>query len=369
MQSQQRLAEDNLEHIGQHLSQQLASGATSSLVQGDKLSLQSQLMQLINNPLITRAAVYDVANQPIAEAGEGEAGSSFTASITYHDSMAGYVLVTLDPSTITAKSRKLSWQLTGLALLISTLVYLLTLPLGRRISRLIKKLDQLIRAHNYPANTIGIDRLYAGQDELKQLVNRVLTGPAAIQKHSDQGVAVVHIQTHGQQPVLSRFVQQLNVICKLYDGELQLSRPGGISLLFKQTREDPQYPFHAICCAYLVHRLMSEQLSDEQANLEQQPSIYFGMGLAMDEHPSDSLFAEQKLIEQALQIAQRHLDGIVGGQAIFDHHSVAHRVRSDDIEKQYSEDVWRVFEGFNDPYEALLARQLNSLEEQLSLQK
>ena len=362
VQSHQKLAKDNLEHIGNHLSQQLANSATSSLIQGDKLSLQSLLKQLIDNPLVIRAAVYDVANQPIAEAGEDNTGSSFTASITYHESMAGYVLITLDPLPVTQKSSWLGWQLTGLSLLISVLVYLLTLPLGRKISALLQALGQLVRAHNYPANTMGIDKLYDGHDELQQLVQRVLTGPAAIEKLGDQGLAVVHIQAQGAQPVLSHFVQQLNNICKLYDGELQLSRPDGISLIFKQAGEDQQYPFQAICCAYLVHRLMSKQLMTEQ-----QPDISFGMGLAMDEHPSDSLFAQQNLIEQALRIASRHLDGIIGDQAIFDHDSVTHRIRSDDIEKQYSEDVWRVFEGFNDPYEALLARQLSSLEKQLSL--
>lgn len=357
VQSHQRLAEDNLEHIGNNLSQQLAYSATSSLVQGDKLSLQSMLKQLLDNPLIIRAAVYDVANQPVAEAGGDKTGSSFTASVTYHDSMAGYVLITLDPTPLTKKSSGLGWQLTGLSLLISALVYLLTLPLGRHLSDLLQALGQLVRAHNYPANTIGIDKLYSGRDELQQLVQRVLTGPATGEKYGDQGVAVVHIQAQGEQPVLAQFVQRLNNICKLYDGELQLSRPGGISLLFKQSDDDQQYPFQAICCAYLVHRLMSEQ----------QPDINFGMGLAIDEQPGEQLFAQQNLIEQALRIASHHLDGIIGDQAIFDHDSVAHRIRSDDLEKQYSEDVWRVFEGFNDPYEALLARQLNSLEKQLSL--
>lgn len=364
VQSHHRLAKDNLEHIGNHLSQQLANSATSSLIQGDKLSLQSLLKQLIDNPLIIRAAVYDVANQPVAEAGEDKTGSSFTTPITYHDSMAGYVLITFDPSPILKKSSWLGWQLTGLALLVSVLVYILTLPLGRKISALLQVLGQLIKAHNYPANTMGIDKLYDGQDELQQLVQRVLTGPATIEKHGNQGIAVVHIQAQGTQPALSRFVQQLNNICKLYDGELQLSRPDGISLIFKQTSDNQQYPFQAICCAYLVHSLMSEQFMTEQLS-----DMSFSMGLAMDEHPSDSLFAQQHLIEQALKIASRHLDGIIGDQAIFDHNSVAHKVRSDDIEKHYSEDVWRVFEGFNDPYEALLARQLSSLDKQLSRQQ
>ncbi|MEE8057204.1 MAG: hypothetical protein V3T17_05140 [Pseudomonadales bacterium] len=144
-------------------------------MQGDKLSLQSLLNELVNSPMVVRGAIYNVENRPIAEAGEPSPGLSFSASITFQDSLAGYAVITFDTEPLHYKAGLLAWQLLVLALLLTSLVYLLSLIPARLLSTALSDLSQIARSqtHQHNANT---QVAYPGEDELQQLARDIFLG-------------------------------------------------------------------------------------------------------------------------------------------------------------------------------------------------
>ena len=90
------LGEKQVALIGRQLSQQTASASINMLVNGDRLSLNVLLKQLLDSPYIVGAAIYGVDKQRIALAGKdlniGEV-LSYREPIVYQDVIIGYFIL------------------------------------------------------------------------------------------------------------------------------------------------------------------------------------------------------------------------------------------------------------------------------------
>lgn len=345
VQGNHALAEQSLHLLGENLSAQLADSSTAALVEGDKLSLQAQLESLMKNPLVAAATVYDIANQPIVEAGDNRNGVGFSAAITYHDSIAGYALITLDATLLKKQASLLGWQLAGLSFLLSGLCYLLTLQAGRWLAELSLQLASIVRASNYPNNTLGLPVLYRGDDELGQLVRQIIKGPNKATARSESGLVVLLLQANNaEQNELEHFYPALRKISKLYTGDLQLSGSHAFSLAFSQSDDKDSYLFRALCCAYLVNGLAQDALE------------HHSISLAFNDNAS-SLFAKEELLEQAAKITASRISANI---RLFEHDSVKQRCEFNTTDG----DAWLT--GFKPPYDAMLERQLSTLRQQLA---
>ncbi|MCR8923089.1 hypothetical protein NO559_09920 [Dasania sp. GY-MA-18] len=339
----------NLEQLGNQLSQQLAISARPALIQGDTLSLQSLLVELASSTAIHQAAIFNVENKPVAEAGERIEGKAYMAPIHYQDSIAGHSLIIINNQPLNTRITGLLLQQLLLSLLLSACCYALCLWLGGKLSQLFEQLQALIAAPNYPNNTRRKSLPYPGQDELQQLIEQTLKGPnPAPQKNINAELALLQINFEHQDTApspeqLKHYQQQLNTIGKLYDGRVEVSRPYSFSALFYQNKDENDHPFKALCCGKII-----EQLFSCDSN-----SLAFNAVVTMTSHSDD--FSKQQLITQAC--APPHSKGLYVDPSILAHSSVSGRI--DGLNHSEGEIV------FNAPYNELIERQFSALQLQL----
>lgn len=372
--------------LGDSLAQQLAQDAGNSLVQGDKLSLQSILNTLVKNSVIAHAAVYDVENMPVAEAGSSRkktSRSAFSASINFQDSLAGYAVITIDTSPLQKEAKVLLWQLFALSILISLLSYLLGLIPARYLSAAINDLATLasMPQKNKPTNVrLG----YRGHDEFQQLTQRVIDGPEKTEgKKSDFQIDNKHDGDHtvmfmdiknlktlkeqrNQQDVtklVASWYQQVSTICKLYDGELSINSSHGFSAKFL-TNHEHDHPFRALCATYLIEK----QLTSTSTNRDQNPmQVHLGIALCEKvveypkQNPIDYQLSLQNTVEIAqqlcrLSIAENSCERIYASALLLQHPSVQNRVSATVVDSKSA-----IITRLEDSYRALLDKQLATL--------
>jgi len=394
VQGNSQLIRHSTELFGESLAQQLSRDASNPLVKGDKLSLQSLLNKLVESPMVVRGAIYDVENRPIAEAGEPNSGLSFSASITFQDSIAGYAVITFDTESQQQQASLLGWQLIVLALLLASLIYCLSLIPARQLSATLSDLSQIARTpkQHHRANT---QVAYRGEDELQQLARDIISGASitgdritgksisgesisskmnsnyvrqtptnpATRDNNSCAMLLVEIvnlaklqQQSSQHTVelVKTFQQQLTRICKLYDGTIRVCRSNSFNARFYFSDDESSYPFRALCCAYLI------QLWIKQWMVSQQSPMTIRIGLALHEgnqgNDIETELAGQQTIEQLLQLTQGIEEGLIASAGLYQHPSVQQR-----IEVTQLNDDSLIIDKLAEPYAALLDRQLKTL--------
>ncbi|MGK0440885.1 MAG: putative membrane protein affecting hemolysin expression [Pseudohongiellaceae bacterium] len=338
--------------LGQQLSEQLAINARPALMQGDSLNLQAMLVKLATSDTIIQAAIFNIDNKPIAEAGERIDGKAFMAPIHFQDTIAGHSLIVLDRSSLDTQITGLLLQQLLLSLLFSGCCYALALWLGGKFSTQLSKLTRLIAAPNYPANARREKLTYWGEDELQILIQQTLKGPnhAAAIDMNKQELALLQIKllnTENEgltQAQLEKYQQQLNTVCKLYEGRLELSRPNSFSALFYQNKKENDHPFKAICCGKIIEQLIT-----------QDKTLTFKAAIVLS-HQSDE-FRKQNAIEQAIDL--------MGNQPLsIDDNTLQHfsvNGRLEEVSERIDDPVV-----FGAPYNELIERQLAALQLQFT---
>ncbi len=160
--------------LGQALTTQTATSATELLVSNDILSLNVLLGNLVKNPLVAHAAIYSVDNRILAEAGQrpkngllGEAEGLYEIKITFQDTMAGHLRISLDMSQF-QQPMTISLQSMGiLAGILLALALALSLRLGRHISTPLMQLRIWLR--DIDPYTPAVER----QDEIGDLARQL----------------------------------------------------------------------------------------------------------------------------------------------------------------------------------------------------
>lgn len=302
----------NQAHLGETLVKQLAINARPALVQGDSLSLQSLLKELTELPEISQSVIFGIDNSPIAEAGKRSEGKAYTAAIHYQDSIAGYGLITLDDASRNKLLFGLLLQQLLFSLLLAACIYSISLWLAGKLSRIFCQLKETIKAPNYPANTKRNTINYLAEDEFGALISMVAKGPDPKPQHAEN-IALVHIQfnpnileeEHIEE--LQRYQQQLNTICKLYDGTLALSRENAFSARFAEKPGENDQPFRALCCAKLIIKLYKDDslfaprvsiiTAIEKTPIDYQQTIKQAQNLL--KHCQHTLAFEPELLQQA----------------------------------------------------------------------
>ena len=376
-QGDRQLIQHSSQLFGESLVQQLARDASNPLVQGDKLSLQSILNKLVESPIVLKGAIYDVANRPIAEAGQQQKdGQTLSASITFQDSIAGYALITIDATPLQQQAQQLGWQLVLLALLLAAVSYFLSFLPARFASSILKDLQVIASSPNQQKGHRQI--AYRGEDELKQLAQIIISGPAinhtkatsqAAPKnltHSGQSLLVIKLdnletlrEQRSEQLVakhLSVFKQQLEMICNLYEGEISIIRSDSFCIRFTANDDQDNYPFRALCCGYLMMQwARQEQMLTLRAGLSQQQHTASSNLSTLNQQ-----LAEQGLIEQALDLALADQELIVDAST-YQHASVHTRVQTRPLHEAQEQNDIMVIEQLAEPYQTLLKGQLESL--------
>lgn len=389
-QSNRQIIAQSTEMLGENLAQQLARDASNALVQGDKLSLQSLLNNLVSSSPIVYSVIYDVENQPIAEAGKKPrniASKAFSASITFQDSLAGYAVIDVNPQVLNQSAQSSLWQLFILVFLLACLAYIVGLAPARYLAASINDLTMVARK-SIGERPTNIQIAYRGRDEFQRLARQVIAGPDKTENaipQTDNNLlptgehAVLYLEINNlkalkeqrnQQKVkalVDQCHQQLTTICKLYKGELSISSSSGFSVTFFPNNEQ-DYPFRALCSGFL----MSHQFSTTKAAGAKNPlqlrlrvELCQKNTLNSEEDPLGFQLHIQQTIETTRQLtkeisAEEYNSRLIAGTSLLEHPSVFNKVVINIID-----DHSAVIESLQSSYKLLLDKQLQTLRSQL----
>jgi uncharacterized membrane protein affecting hemolysin expression len=349
-QSQQSLARHSAEYFSQSLAHQVAIEASAPLIQGDKLSLQTLLDHLVDDSMVSHAAIYGVDSRPVVEAGSPKSDLlAQSASISSQDTLAGYVVISLDPYAITSQVKRNTWSLFSLTLLLSATVYITTLIIARPLAQLLAQLRDNLQDSQQPA-----EALYDSDDELCQLHNAVLSSSNGKQQPSGNECTLLHIEVDDVETLnesdekIQTLLRQLETLCQLYQGQCEATRSNAFIINFAASNQETNnHPFRALCCAYLLQQL---HRNDDELTL--------ATSLTIHQHTTQSLgstLLRQQQINELSELGHVQLSEVIGSKSVYQHSSVEGRVEANSS---------GILTTFNECYQSLLSNQLDMLRKQ-----
>lgn len=377
-----KIIEQGTEIYGQSLANQLARGASNPLIQGDHLSLQSLVNDSVSSAALKRVTIYDVNNQPVAEAGEPYVEDSYSASITFQQSIAGYVVVSYDASSLHRQLTILSWQLLALALVLAAIVYGLSLSAGTLVSQVMQNLTAKTQGTVAAAKT----PVYPGQDELGELItavnetctqasgssgtkhqtppfqttstqsdnNELFFALATVSLHANnRDESRAYINSDIDSTTLNLIQKQMLTLCKLYDGKFQLISSSELCFQFYQQTSGDSCSFRALCAAYLLRHWINEHFAELKCQI--------GLDLLATTKASDSVFNrdlyKHRAIDKLLVLNNTHDVAMIATETLCEQSEVSERTNTEWL----AADTNKILD-INEPYRTLLLGQLKTLD-------
>ncbi len=325
-QGQRQLLAAAGDDMGGLLAARLADSAARPLLQGDRVSLQAMLADMVRRPPVTRVVVTDLSGRVIAEAGSSQApGQDHVATVTWQDSVGGQIQLRLDPAGLAAAATP-AWQLLALGGLLAALAFILALWPGRALEQRLRDAARWLRGE------LDVLPDYPVQDALGELLQEVRERPGKLAGVT--GAILLHAT-----PASVRLAERMKAICGLYGGEVSWTRGEALTARFDGADAGGERLFQALCCARLLRQLPGEE------------SLCLALGLSED---ADDAAAEQGLIDR-LQLLCGHGPGILLQPSLAVAPALAGRCEL----RQQAQGVELVELGA--PYRELLQRQLDTL--------
>jgi uncharacterized membrane protein affecting hemolysin expression len=333
---------------GHALANLAARQAIDATLNHDLVSLQVILSDIVENPEVAKATIHDVENNLLVQAGSRRGAvqqQDFTAPITLHNSIAGYVTVSLDLASVASIQYQLFWLFGFMAVLLIALT-LCALYFGRSWNvpltlprPTVPIFDSPPRVEASPA-AITTPRAFPRVELVVHLRNlRELAGL---------------LDSKAFRQVSRRIEEQFRGILALYAGQLIQFDASTVRLAFPNPQTHPDAAFQALCSARLLLTLNQRSAhfplqmtalivqrgndSTILKNLQYQLAESEEFDYLLQHAADGSLLVESRLIadsELAQKIEQRQVD-------------------------QFSDVVEVVALG--EPYQQLLDRQLEQLQ-------
>ncbi|MBR9910753.1 MAG: hypothetical protein GYB33_10440 [Gammaproteobacteria bacterium] len=250
---QSSLLDKRNNHYGNALASLAARQATDATLNHDLVSLQVTVRDVARNPHVLSTTIHDVENQLLVQAGSNaisrgflpEQTRSYSAPITFQDSIAGYVTVTLDTQAL-YEQRDNAWLL-GLVGLCLALLALSTLNLRKK-------------PEPSPAAANSATEAAADSDADIALPGRNQTGEGAIfialKLHCLNMPALERqLSASLRQQLVADMERYLSGINTIYSGRIHAADNRDIELHF-QGDDLENTVFRAICAAQLLFRLL-----------------------------------------------------------------------------------------------------------------
>lgn len=261
--------EANLNHYGNALATMAAHQAVDASFNHDLVQLQVILRDVMENPNTLLATIHDVENNLLVQAGNhhqaGENGLTYTAPIVLHDSIAGYLTVTLKKYQDATRS-----VLMFLSLFIAALTAVAAWSLYE--SRAIEWVPSSLQPQT--TRTSKNKEHLNNSNEHTDLLNTELPDTEETSEETDSSLEntpeeMVQAYAFIQVANLQRLTQQLNAstlnntlakleamlgdVLALYGGRGLEREAHGYCLVFEAPSTDPHEPlFRAACSAHLV---------------------------------------------------------------------------------------------------------------------
>lgn len=362
------LATEQLNHLGTTLSTQLAKTVRDPLIHQDILSLQVEVDEMLRTEGVQRASVYDASNQLLVQAQpthlQESESTGYTSPITIENTIAGYVTINLNQQYFSASFKTLVKTFIIFWLVLTTILVLLAIQWGRKISTRLNHLSQQL-----PGNeSIKLDELSLLEQRIAPLL---ATRQASSQESSTQEPSICHSSLLGIvcqnlsrlesllnrehfESLIIRLDHLIDDATELY-GATRLS--GGhhsIHLEFNSLDEQGDHRLRAIYCATALFQLTHQLLATQGVTVELAGAIS-----SAQQQPSTSQLLNERQQEKREEHLITLLDKAVTGEILLDKDTGTHPSLSDIDLSPLAEDspLYRV-SGLNDSAEELVSQQL-----------
>jgi len=291
-------------HYGKALADMAAKQAVDATFNHDLVRLHVITQDIVDNPNIKLATIHDVENNLLVQAGDTRlgrvSGEVFTTPIILHDSIAGYVSVTVDIAFFSQKSVTL--------LVVSTAILLLVLSIWSLFrSNALEWLPGEPRQATKPVDanlesaptreksdqSDPSDNIESPSEELVFAVIHV------------KNLAVLKQQLNGQnyRDTIAKLEQVLTEVVALYGGRGFALQENYYLLDFDATNNRGEALFHAACSAFLTLELAGiigkipldlaalVASSDQDLNPDTLPFA----GLIIDQEASEEVLMQQRV--------------------------------------------------------------------------
>jgi len=395
-----QVVEATISEYGETVAHQLAQASVDAVVRGDLVSLHAQLEKLVSTNTIIDAAVYDMENRVLAQAGvtpnarhniPDSALRNFPATISFQDSIAGQVIVSLDTSALMKKQFWLYLYLTfGIALTAMTMAALswfLAHRVVMRYQQLVRHINLALAAspmltpfdETVPTPQQLDSALKQIGEHIQQLEQRQLT-PRFVQngKHAyrptegsyaELMVACTNLEALQQQlhhrelhKHLEHFQKQLTKASKLYHAIAAPSTGSHVLLRFPVNDVDDA-ALQAICCAAVLLGLLNQNSATDTLNI----ALEFRFAIHWHEHDTrplpDILHNQhnQAELNELLDLCRRSRNNdIIVTKAIKQSPQVTEHIKLELISGDSDVDYYRV-QRISDNYKKLLEQQIQQL--------
>jgi len=259
------------QQYGQALADLGARQAVDATLNHDLVSLQVLLSDIAANGGVIGATIHNVENRLLVQGGHKPSQSvvdtqlrrSFTAVISLHDSIAGYVTVTLSLEDAHLQRRALLWQFlwAGLAL---TFTLILIAFLSERFKRR-RDAQQEDDEEEYLTEVMPIVEPTQVSDQKLRIPIKTKNAGETARVSVALTIKIHNLTTLGRQlnkhsfnARLEQFEQQLTSVNRLYNAQRLPAKADEIELRFSD-ESLVEASFRALCCAQLLLVLSMKQ--------------------------------------------------------------------------------------------------------------
>jgi uncharacterized membrane protein affecting hemolysin expression len=238
---------------GQALADLAARQAIDATLNHDLVSLQVILSDVAENPDVANATIHDVENNLLVQAGRTASASRrqeiyhrhFTAPVTLHNSIAGYVTVSLDLASVAGVQIQLYWLFGFMAILLIALI-LSALYFGRSWNiplTMPRPTIPIVDSPPKPEQKRGEET-----PSPKPAFPRV---ELIVQFHNLRELAD-QLDSKSFRSVSRRIEEQFRGILALYAGQLIQLDASQARIAFPNPHSHSDAPFQAVCSARLL---------------------------------------------------------------------------------------------------------------------
>ncbi len=373
----QHLLEEQQEQYGTALARQVALRVSSAMENGDMLSAIASLQRYIEISEAREITLTDVEGKVLGRAGaaSGPGLERYSAQVFIDEDVAGKISLTViaDPTREAQQSFILS--LSGLAVLLAIAAWGGGRKFGQNLGARLRKLSRTIALEDMGAQQ-GDNEIAALEQQVQALPMDLLRtrseGEPRDENYRTTAVLYLHLTSLVDyvdtldERALRRYTDRLHQViyaaAGFYGGELQVTRQFGVAIYFSGENKAGSAAFRAASCGWLVRAVcarLQEQVSRQLDIAMAISQSELGIGDGDDIYPG--LYMQHTLDELQMVCARKPPNVLLSPAAAEDV-DIAGRVQMSPTEVgNYS-----MLEGFANPYDDLLERQLRLILKRLA---
>ena len=366
------------EEYGSALARQIATRISTALETGDLLSVSASLQRFVETSSAEEVAIFDVEGKALGQAGDalGQNLRQYRAPVRVESDIAGQVVITISTDTAGAAQLQFVLSLLGLAVLLSLTVYITMRHFGQRLANRLGTLASSIALEDQAEDAAAgneVDRLARNIEALPMdlLRTRSETNPRE-ENYRTTAVLYLHLTSLADyidtldEQALHRYTDRLHQLvlaaADFYAGDLQVARQFGLAVYFSGPNSAGSAAFRAASCAWLIQaasRELEQQMRRTMSIAMAISQSELGAGDRADIYPG--LYIQHTLDELETICANRP-PRVLLAPVVCEDPDIASRLQHQATEVM----DFAMLEGFAEPYQDLLERQLRLILKRLT---